>query len=208
MIVLAIACGLTRAQAPDASTPKAAAKSLRAAVDAADDQAVRRLLLVDNDPEQKLAGAYAGLILAGKNLADAARQKFPTAADAFTQGTIRPEDSARIDAASVSIDGDSATLVFADGNETMKLRRIDGAWRIVVAQEPDKSTPGHRAEQYALVQGLADAINQCAEDIKSDKFADVDDAKNAVKDRVGTVLARAMQSNPPTSRPTTAATQP
>src|ERR1700733_10051814 len=76
----------------DASAPKAAMKSLYAAVQRGDAAAVRQPLSVQNDPDQQIASAYADLILASKRLGDIANQKFPGSSNAFAQGTLLPED--------------------------------------------------------------------------------------------------------------------
>jgi hypothetical protein len=193
------------AQSVDTSTPRAAARSLTAAITRADADAVRQLIVVDNDPAQQLVGAYANFILAGKRLSESVRKRYPGTTDPFAAGGIAPEDAASIDAAAVSVDGDMATLKIQGRARPLKLRRIGGAWKVVISEEPATQTPRQRADQVGLVQGLADAMNSSSDDISAGKFRDVEDARNAVKERLGAVAARAIQSNPPTSRPTTQA---
>jgi len=197
--------GVLPAQQPaesDASSPKAAVKSLYAAVIRGDARAVRQLLIVENDPDKQLVGAYAELILSGKKLSDAAKQKFPGAVGAFTQGTVSPEDAARVDAAPLTVEGDTATLRLEDRDQTLKLQRQPDGWRLVM---PDMvgDDPQHRIDRLALLKGLSEAMTLCAEEISGGKFATAHDAENAVRDRLGAVLDKAMKSPPPTSKPTT-----
>ncbi len=189
-------------ESPDAISPKAAVKSFYAAVNRGDAAAVRQLLFIQDDPQQQLVAAYADLILAGKRLGDTAKQKYPGVTDAFAQGTLAPEDALEIDAATVTIEADTATLKLKDRDEPLKLRRTAGGWRVVVSDEPDAS-PAHRAEQLLLLQSLTEAMSQSAEEIAADKYPTAQDAENAVKDRLSAVQAKLMQSTPPTSRPAT-----
>jgi hypothetical protein len=222
----------------DTSSPKAAVKSLYTAVGRGDAQAVREILLVEDDPQQQLVGAYANVILAGKKLGDVVKQKFPGMTGAFAQGTITPEDAARVDAATVTIESDHATLKMPEKTgqqkggdqqkgETLKLKRVEGTWRVIVGEESAGAGAGagtgagaaagagagagvdpdaaarYRAEQLTLLKGLADALTQTADDIAADKFATAQDAENAVKDRLGAVIAKAMQTHAPTTKPAT-----
>jgi hypothetical protein len=206
MLCLVLLAGADQpAAATDPASPKEAYKSLRAAIERADAEAVKRLLIIDNeqDPSQPLVTAYANLLLAGKRLGEAARKKFPGTSDAFALGTLPTEEAAKIDAAAQSIEGDRATLKLQGEDHPVMLRRIDGNWKVVLSQEPAGATAAQRADQLALVQGLADAMNSCADDIAADRFASAEDAKNAVKERLGAVQAKAIQSQPPASRPAT-----
>jgi hypothetical protein len=199
-----ILCGVSRAAEVDASTPQAAAKSLAAAISAADAAAVRRLILIEHDQGQQLLGAYTNQILAAKRLGETLKKRFPGVSDPFASGGIAPEDAARIDAATVNINADAATLKLPGREQPMKLRQVDGAWKVIIAEEPENQTPEHRAGQLALIQGFADAMNGAADDVAAGKFRDVDEARNALKERLAAVAAKALQIDPPTTRPTSA----
>jgi hypothetical protein len=192
-----------RAQPVDTSTPRAAAKSLMAATARGDAEAVKQLIVVENDPGQKLVAAYANFILAGKRLSETVKKRYPGASDPFAAGGITPEDAAAIDEAVLSAEADVASLGIQGRERPLRLRKFSGAWKVIISEEPREQAPGHRAEQLALVQGLADAMNASSDDISAGKFRDVEDARNAVKERLGAVAARVLQSNPPTSRPAT-----
>src|SRR5690349_8444694 len=78
-------CAISTAQpatqpAPfDLSTPKAAAKTFIQAVEAADGDAINKVMLAETPDQQKLATAFSDVIVAGKKLSDAARAKFGAA---------------------------------------------------------------------------------------------------------------------------------
>jgi hypothetical protein len=185
----------------DASTPKAAMKSLYAAVQRGDAATIRQLLSVQNDPDQQIASSYADLILAGKRLGDITLQKFPGSSNPFAQGTLLPEDAAKIDSADVNVNGDSAKLKFADQQSPIVLKHGGDGWRIVIEQDQD--TPKRRADQLFLLKGMADAMNKSADEINADKYATVEDAESAVKNRLGAIVSKALQSDLPTSKPAT-----
>src|SRR5450432_2943907 len=184
--LLVLICAAPSLAQVDTSTPKAAVKSLYAAVQRADAAAIRQLLVVQTDPGQQLIGAYADMILAGRRLGDVVQHKFPGASSAFSQGTFLPEDAARIDAADVSIDGDLAKVKFPDHPPPITLQRSGGGWRIVVEESDD--TPKHRADQLALLHSMTDALNKSADEIDADKYPTVEEAESAVKDRMGAVV--------------------
>lgn len=185
-----------------AGDPKATMRSLYAAVAKADTAAIQRLLVVQNDPDQQLVKAYADLILAGKQLGDTARQRFPGAVGAFAQGTMLPEDSHLIDTAEATIDGNRATLKLSGRIERVQFERIDGVWRMVVAQA--ESTPALREQQRTLLVDMADAMRKSAQEISEERYNTIQDAEAAVKERLGGVLAKALRESTPSTRPTTA----
>lgn len=176
-------------------------KSLYAAVQRGDAPTIRQLLSVQNDPQQQIASAYADLILACKRLGDITSQKFPGSSNPFAQGTLMPEDAAKIDSAEVNINGDTAKLKFADQQSPTVLKRGDDGWRVVIEQDQD--TPKLRSDQLSLLHGMVDAMNKSADEINADKYATVEDAETAVKNRLGAVVSKALQSDLPTSKPAT-----
>jgi hypothetical protein len=188
-------------QSGDAAGVKAAAKAFQSAVQRGDAGAIAQMLIVENDPQQLMAQAYANFILAGKHLAEAAKAKFPDSTNPLAISAVPPEEAAKIDSAVVTFDHDTATLKTTGPASPMTFRNSGGAWHVFVSQ-PD-SAPEHRAQQLALIGGMTDALNQATAELNADKYGNVQDLENAVKQKLGTVLAKAMQSDLPTSRPTT-----
>jgi hypothetical protein len=167
-----------------------------------DTAAVRQLLYVENDPQQDLAAGYGKVILASKRLGDIAKQKFPNSQNQLALGTVVPEDAAKIESAMVSITGDKAVVRMTGNPTPVNLRRVDGAWRVLVGEGAGAdNSPSHRADRLALLQNLADAMNQSADELNADKYPTIQDAEAAVKQRMSAVIAKALQADPPTSRP-------
>jgi len=135
-------------------------------------------------------------------LGDIAKQKFPAVANPLAQGTISPEDAARIDSATITLNGDRAVVQITGRAEPVELRRVEGNWRVLAGQGAGAAdAPAHRAERLALLQSLYETMNQLADEINADKYPTIQDAEAAVKQRMGAVLAKALQADPPTTKP-------
>src|SRR5206468_3173390 len=94
----------------DLSSPKAAARSLYQAMQAQDDAAIAQVFYTPRPADRELAQAYAALIVSGKKLADAAREKYGTGGEAIGAGTVGPEELAQLDRADVKVTGDTAAM--------------------------------------------------------------------------------------------------
>ncbi|HVT90219.1 MAG TPA: hypothetical protein VHD56_15310 [Tepidisphaeraceae bacterium] len=202
-VVMAGTCiCISLASAQTSSDPKSALKNLHAAFEKADAPAIQQFLYVENDPQQELARGYAGVVVAGKRLADGAKKKFPGSAVPFTQGTTLPEDAAQIDAAEVSINDDTATLKIPGQPVPQTLRMIEGSWKLIVPTGT-AHTDEERTRMLKLLKALTDAMNLSADEINDNKYTTVQDAEAAVKQRLGAVWSKALQTDAPTSAPTT-----
>lgn len=213
-IVSVVLVGFALADAPtsqpDLSSPRAAAKSLRSAVRRGDADAVRQIMVaIPDDPQQQLIGCYADLIVAAKRMADAAQNKFPGSTTPFAQALVSPDDSAAIDRAQLDEQEDSATLTpqtDAGRSGPTAFRKIDGQWRVIVPSGPaDRaaSDGSARADQIALLRAMRDVMNQTADEIDAGKFSSVQEAETAARERLGSVIAKSLQGDIPTTRPTT-----
>lgn len=202
MLAAAMLAPVSALAQSDASAPKAAVKAFYAAVQKGDANAISQVLLLENDPQQELARAYAGLILAGKQLGDAAKAKYPGVSNMLAQGTIAPEDAAKIDSASVTVTGDTVVLKPSPTADPLTLRKVNDTWRVVI-DTGDDAKPENLSQRLALIRGLSDAMKESAKEVAEDKYVTAQDAENAVKLRLGSVLSKALQSNLPTSKPTT-----
>jgi ribosomal protein S20 len=197
-IVLLICSTRARAQSDQDAGPKNAVKTLYAAVQKGDAAAITQAIYVEGDPQQEMARAYADLVLAGKHLADVVKLKYPNSPNKLTQGTLMPEDVARIDAAAVTIDKDKATLRIA-GRDPVPLRRVDGNWRILFGEGADPKAA--ISKRVASMSQISAAMNQAADEINADKYATAQEAEAAVQTKLDAVVSKSLQMNPPTSRP-------
>ena len=195
-----------RAEAPDLSSPKAAAKSLYEAVDRGDGEAIRAVFFTETDAQRRLADAYADMILASKRLADVAKQKYGgvAAADAFAQGAVTAQDVKRIDAAELKqLAPDRAALHLPLSSRPMNFRKTEQGWQLEISDfaggAPDKIDG-----QTAMTKEVSDVVTEVADAIESDKYATPQEAEQAIQQRMNEVMTRAVRKN----MPTTAATQP
>ena len=208
MINCFIAILITLLQAPDASTPKDAAKRLYDAVARGDEAALADHFYADDPAQRTLVAAYAHFVIQGKRLGDLAKQKFPGATDALTQGVIDDEDVARLDEATIRQNGDTATIQLPGKSRDMPFRRgADGRWRLVISDFAGSSGQ-NLGDQVALLNDFAKAFSDTADEIAADKLATPQDAETALQTRVNIVLTRAAKIIPPTSAPATTSATP
>jgi hypothetical protein len=206
-IALWFACAFARADAPDLSSPKAAAKSLYEAVDRADGEAIRTVFFSETDAQRKLADAYAEMILATKRLADAAESKYAGAAaadaDALALGAVPAEDVKRIDAADVKHDApDRATLTMPLATRPMTFRKTERGWQLVISDFAG-GAPDRVDAQIEMTRQITAVVTEVAEGIESDKYPTPHDAEQAIQQRMNEVMTRAVRKNLPATAPAT-----
>jgi hypothetical protein len=197
LLALAICCGAALAQEADRSTPQGAAKAFYAAVDQADRAAIRAAMLTENEQQEKLADAFADVIVAGRKLAQAARAEFGEAGEALGQGMVDRGDIERIDDAAVKVQGDTATIEVVNSLMPLKLRRVEGVWKLVVMDYAGAS-PQNLPKQIVLLQNIASALDEAAEEIASDKYSTAADAEAAITAKLNNVMIKALE---PTTAP-------
>src|SRR4051812_44111658 len=96
--------------AVDLSSAKSAARSFYEALNNSDSSAMRDCLLIEGEDQQQLATAFLDVILSGKKLGDAAKEKFGASGDKLAAGTLNREDAAAIDRARQTDAGGDCTL--------------------------------------------------------------------------------------------------
>jgi hypothetical protein len=109
LTVISFGTGVAAA-APDLSSPKATVKSLYESIERGDEEAIRMTLLAESADQRGLGEAYARLMVAGKQFADAAKKRYGSAADALAQGAVMLDEIERLESATVKETGDTATL--------------------------------------------------------------------------------------------------
>jgi hypothetical protein len=219
IIVVLIATPFLRAQSPatqhvvvDLGSPKAAVKSMLAAVEMADGSALRDSFFASTDSQRDLVAAYSDLIVAARHLRDAARDKFaadnappplnPTnIRDGIVPSGAAPEDQQQLDNAQVQIDGDVATVQLPNRPKPIKLQRTGGLWRIDLADYAAVA-PSQLSEQTEVNHDLAVALDEASEEITAGKYASAQEAESAVQMKIHNVIAPQLK-NLATSAPTT-----
>jgi hypothetical protein len=203
----------TTAPAPiDLSSPRAAAKTLFHGVSIGDRDAVRAAFFTDSAQQEQLAGAMADLIVSGKRLGDAARERFGAAGDAIGRGMLDPADLARLDAAEIKPDGDDRASMDVPGqSRPMSFRRgADRKWRLVVTDLGGASAE-NISKQTHLVHMMAGAMDESAREIAGGKYKTADAATDAIRARLNEVMVnvnRPATATAPATAPTRATRQP
>jgi len=209
VILLAVAAVSAAGAMQDASSPKAAAKSLFDAIDRVDEAALRELLYADpSQPRQvELIAANARMVIQGKRLADAAREKFPGASDAMTQRVISADDLAALDKATAEETGDTAVLKFPGSPREMRFRHSGEKWKLVVA-EMAGATDQNLSEQVVFIGELADAFSQTAGEIAAGKYPTPQEAETALQAKINIILAKSVKLSAPATAPATGEASP
>lgn len=190
---------------PDLTSPKAALRSLQLALQSGDAQAIRQVMDAADEPQRALVGAVADLLLAGKRLTDAAKEKFGAAADDLNAAELGKFDLAQLEAAQVKESGDNASLLLPGRSRPLTFRRSNGQWRLMVADwagGADQPMP----RQVAVVQQLAQAMSRCAEELAANQYATVQEAQQAIHQQLQAVMLESLKGMRPASRPATTRT--
>ena len=204
-LIAVLGIALSMAEAPDLSSPKAAAKSLYQAVDRGDGEAIRAVFFTETDSQRQLADAYAEMILATKRLGDVAKSKYAgaAAADAPALGAVPTEDVKRIDAAELKQDApDRATLMMPLATRPMSFRKADRGWQLVISDFAG-GAPDRIDAQVEMTRQITAAVTDIADGIEADKYPTSHDAEQAIQHRMNEVMTRAVPKNLPTTGATT-----
>jgi len=173
---------------PDRSTPKAAAVTLFKAITAGDREAVAAGFFAGNDEQRALAAAMADVIVSGKKLGDAAKQKFGDAADPIGRGMLDPDDLSKLeDATVVETSPDAVVLTVPDQPRPMSFRRQGGEWKLVVT-DFGGAAQQNIVKQTRLVRAMADAIEAAAAEIAANKYKTPEEATFAIQQSLHQVM--------------------
>src|SRR3954447_18955100 len=185
VILLAGWCGA----AVDLSSPKSAAKSFYEAMNNSDGSAMRDCLLIEGEDQQQLAGAFIDVILSGKKLADAAKEKFGPSGDKIAAGAISREDAGAIDKAAQSDDGDVSTLMIDKQSRPLKFRKTGAGWKLILLDfaGTKKELLG---DQIKILTNLSAAMNDTSDDIAAGRFPTSADAEAAIQQRFSEVMVK------------------
>lgn len=176
------------AVAVDTSTPKGALKSLAVAMDAGDAAAIRSLLQATSPSEQKMVGAMSELAanIAAMNKAVIVRFGRDKALKALggDPAEMLKQSLSTIDAAAERIEGDSA-LVSTPAKESMTLKKVEGGWKVSMADLSKGSTPAAVDERVAELSRQMKAMREVTAEMTAGAFKDADEALAAVRTRMG-----------------------
>ena len=200
-LLLAVLCNSAPAADIDPASPAGALKSFYEALEASDATAVRNLLHATSDPEKQLADAFTAQLAAAKSLGDAASKKYGATGDALSKGLPVRDQIAQLQSATVTAEGDNATIKIPNQERPLRLVRTAGRWKILVSDYAGDDLPG----QAAVMREMTAVFNTVAADINADKLPTPQDAQRALQQKLQGVLFNTLTKHAPpaTTRPTT-----
>lgn len=175
---------------PDLSSPKAAAKSLYQAMQAQDESAILKIFYAPDEQDRELAKAYGNLIVAGKKLADAAKEKFGASGEAIGAGAVGAEELSRVDSADVKINGDTATIQFAGMARPVTLHRTGNDWQVVLSDFAGTG-PGGISRQITFLKKVGETLSDTATEINADKFPTAQAAESVLQGKLSRIMIKA-----------------
>jgi hypothetical protein len=183
----------------DLSSPRGALRALSSAMQEGDTDAIREVFLAANPAEERIIEADAQMAGALARLRSTAIKAFGAEQARFLIGDAAAgsaQSLASIDAADISVKGDTATVKYGDQKgPPFILKHVNGQWRVPA------SNLGKPLDARALEQRLSDlevqrkVVDEMASLIRAGKFATAEQAREAWQARI---------LPPPTSRPATA----
>ena len=189
----------TTAAAHDFSTPKASVRSLAVAMQSGDKAVILAALHANNPTETRLAKVMA-------DLSEAMAALSRSAVAAFGEEGARPitgessegaEALARLDAATVKEEGDSASIGTGPSDPTVTLVRVDGKWKLPVSAIIAGVDEAAIAQRLVDVEAQVGLFNELASEVKQGKYKTGEEVRQALDQRI---LQMVMQQKP---RPTT-----
>lgn len=185
----------------DASTPRAALRTLNLAMRDGDVETIKRMFLAASPAEAKMVQADAEMAAALADLRRAAIAAYgEQGAKTLTGDTAAgsAQSLARIENADITTTADAATVTYRDEKESpFILRRVDGEWKVPVSEQ------GKPLDREALDQRLADLSGQTSvvrdiiKGIQNHKFTTPEQAREAWQSRI----FQAATSQPAKSQP-------
>jgi hypothetical protein len=100
-----------------------------------------------------------------------------------------------IDAASEKVDGDTAVISTA-AQESMTLKKVNGAWKISVSDLSRGSTPAAIDERVAMLSNQMKAMQDVTAGVNAGKYATANEAVAAIRTRLGGPPQPAPATNP------------
>jgi len=179
----------TRPAPADPSTPRGALKAADKALPTGGLKAALRLYHATDEKQRKAANAMAESDLAAAKLAKLVRQKFGDKAAEEALHAMRQFTAADIDAADEQIDGDKATVDWADDREPLSMVKIDGKWKVSVA-ELLSGDDGDDAikEVVETNQEMVKELEKTAQELEAGEYANAVLLQRAISQRMFRLL--------------------
>lgn len=193
------------AEQHDTTTPKGALKALAAALRDGDADRIRQVMDATNAAETRMVAAMADMAKAMADLQKAAVKAFgPDGAKEIVGDTAATdaEGRARIDAAEVRVQGDTATVVVAEGEDTpVVLRRVGGHWKVPMAELSKNADATVLDERLAELAEQRKLVVQLTRELGEGQFNSPAQAKDAWQSRAMQAVTRKPPARKPQAEP-------
>ena len=214
----------------DTNSPKAAVKTYVSAEIKGDGKAIRDVLLAKTPTEQRMAGGIADLAVAIADLDRAMITKFGAAQTEPVMGdkdAVLSDVMAKLDKATQTVHGDTATVTSqpdptppgaagatgatagATGDDsgpspqdTMTLMKVDGQWKVSVADMAKGSSDENVQKTLASVDAAVAGYRSVLSDLNAGKLASPDDVGKALKAKLMTPMGGGTPGTAPQTAPT------
>jgi hypothetical protein len=195
------------ATAPAASleTPRDSLKWFAAALRDGDAARLRKVVLTTGETEDRMIGAMADMAAALAELNTSAVKAFgQDAAGRFTDDTsVNFEQTvARIDAADVAVNGDVATVRYAESKDRpYQLRKVGAAWQIPASQFSQGVPPSVLERRMGELLVQARIVNEISREIAAGKYRNADAAGLAWRSKMMSALGGGPPGTGPATKP-------
>jgi hypothetical protein len=194
-------------QSPDEAALRTALKTLAKALQDGNRDQIRRVIYAANPTEQKMVDAMSSMAAEIARLNKAAAKAFGEEQAKALTGDLGAELT-RIDEAKVSIDGETATVVYKPGEPAPKqtdlassdpaaplqLSKIDGRWQVPMAKLSKGATPEQIEQRLSDVDVQTKVVADITGEITQGKYKNIDAVAEAWQ-------AKVMQALTPPRKP-------
>ncbi|HWB58225.1 MAG TPA: hypothetical protein VG733_01985 [Chthoniobacteraceae bacterium] len=179
---------------PDLSTPKGVALAFANAVAAGDEDAMSKLVIGNGTHSYAYYAGVAEVVSAEHVFEMALKSRFGDSCELPREieslGHL-PTMPANFDELKEEIDGDKASLADASGHVGVRLKKVDGAWKVDFYAADAASEPGETEDKDKAREQIAAArkgFDQVSTKLIEGKYTDCKTAIDAVKEAIGPMV--------------------
>ncbi len=178
----------TRPAPSDPSTPRGALKACDQSLPAGGLSAARQLYYWTDRKHRPAVDAMAKSDLAAARLGKLVREKFGAQAAEDALHAMRQFTAADIDAATETIDGDKASVVWPDDREPLEMVKLDGKWKVSVAAMLSDADADDIKEIIDTNNELVKGLDLTAGELAAGEYANAVLLERAIKQRVFRIM--------------------
>ena len=172
----------------DPSTPLGAIKAYGDALPEGGEKAALNAYTWDNDKQKQAALALAKADVAAARLEKVTREKFGETVSTAVVHAMRRGVDADIEKAQEKIDGDTATIEWADGAEPTDMVKVDGKWKIPIADLISGDDDQSIKDATDSFNDMARELDRTVEEVRAGRYANAVLLERAVKQRMFRLL--------------------